>query len=149
MWNNFDITVFFQGVGKQDVAYTGGGSRPLFGNSTIYEHQLDTWTPENPNAAYPLLTNDVTGSSPNNIFSSFWVRSAAYCRLKNLVVGYTIPQRLTRKAYIERVRIYFTAQNLFTIRGDNFYKGFDPETTSGASCYPINKTYLVGLQLEF
>ena len=148
-WKGIDLTLFFQGVGKKDVAYTGGGARPLLGNSTIYEHQLDTWTPENPNAKYPLLVNDVTASSPNNLFSSYWVKSAAYCRLKNLVVGYTIPQRLTRKAYIERVRVYFTAQNLFTIRGDNFYQGFDPETTSGASCYPINKTYLVGLQLEF
>ena len=148
-WKGIDLTLFFQGVGKKDIAYTGGGARPLLGNSTIYEHQLDTWTPENPDAKYPLLVNDVTGTSSNNMFSSFWVKSAAYCRLKNLVVGYTIPQRITRKAYIERLRVYFTAQNLFTIRGDNFYQGFDPETTAGSSCYPINKTYLVGLQLEF
>lgn len=149
MWKGFDLTVFFQGVGKKDIAYTGGGARPLYGNSTIYEHQLDTWTPENPNAKYPLLINDINASSQNNLFSSFWVKSAAYCRLKNLVLGYTIPQNLTRKAQIERVRIYATAQNLFTIRGDSFYKGFDPETTAGSSCYPINKTYLVGLQVEF
>lgn len=148
-WKGIDLTLFFQGVGKKDIAYTGGGARPLYGNSTIYEHQLDTWSPENPNSKYPLLINDVTASSQNNLFSSFWVKSAAYCRLKNLVVGYTIPQKLTRKAMIERVRVYATAQNLFTIRGDNFYKGFDPETTAGSSCYPINKTYLVGLQVEF
>ncbi|MCH5347254.1 MAG: TonB-dependent receptor [Muribaculaceae bacterium] len=148
-WKNFDLSILFQGVGKNDVAYTGGGARPLLGNSTIYEHQLDTWTPENPNAKYPLLINDVSGSSQNNLFSSYWVKSAAFCRMKNLVIGYTIPQHLTRKATIERVRVYATAQNLFTIRGDNFYKGFDPETTSGASCYPLNKTFLVGLQLEF
>lgn len=148
-WKGIDFTIFFQGVGKKDVAYTGGGSRALMGNSTIYKHQLDAWSPENPGAKYPLLLLDPSGNSVNNQFSSFWIKSAAYCRLKNLVIGYTIPRSLTRKAQIERVRVYASAQNLFTLRADDFYKGFDPEQTSGASCYPLNKSFLIGLQLDF
>ena len=148
-WKGIDLSIFFQGVGKKDVAYTGAGARPLMGNGTIYEHQLDTWSPENPNAQYPLLLIDNAGNSQNNLFSSFWVKSGAYCRLKNLVLGYTLPQKWTRKAFIERVRVYASGQNLFTIRGSNFYKGFDPESSAGASCYPLNRTYLVGLQIDF
>ena len=148
-WKGFDISVFFQGVGKKDVLYTGAGARALLGNGTIYEHQLDYWTEDNRDAKFPLLIVDNSGGHSNNLTSSFWVQSGAYCRLKNLVLGYTIPQRLTRKAFIERVRIYGSAQNLFTIRGNNFYKGFDPEGSGGAKCYPLNRTFLVGLQVEF
>ena len=148
-WKGFDISVFFQGVAKRDVLYTGAGARPLLGNMTIYTHQLDTWTPDNQDATFPLLLVDNSGGLANNMASSFWVQSGAYCRLKNLVVGYTIPKKITRKATIENLRVYATAQNLFTIRGDNFYKGFDPESSAGASCYPLNKTFLFGLQLEF
>lgn len=149
-WKGIDLSLFFQGVGQKDVAYTGGGARPLMGNSTIYEHMLgNTWTKDNPNAKYPLLTLDVAGSSPNNMFSSHWVKSGAYCRLKNLVLGYTLPRTWTRKAFIERVRVYASAQNLFTIKGSDFYKGFDPEQSGGATCYPLNKSFLVGLQLDF
>lgn len=148
-WNNFDFSIFFQGVGKKDVAYTGGGARALMGNSTIYEHQLDAWSEDNKGAKYPLLMIDPNGSSSNNMFSSFWIKSAAYCRIKNLVVGYTIPRAISRKAQIERLRVYASAQNLFTFRADDFYKGFDPEQTAGATCYPLNKSFLVGLQLDF
>lgn len=150
-WKGIDFSVFFQGVGKKDVYYSGSGAKPFIGNGTIYEYQLDTWTEDNPNAKFPLLLQDPNGNLANNMLSSHWVQSGAYCRLKNLVIGYTLPRKLTRKAMIERVRIYASGQNLFTIRGDNFYKGFDPEASigSGVSCYPLNKTYLIGLNLEF
>ncbi len=148
-WKGLDFEIFLQGVGQRDVIYTGYGSRALLANGTMYEYQLDTWTPENPNAKFPLLLEDASSSNPNNLFSSFWVQSGAYCRLKNLVIGYTIPAKWTNKALISKLRVYATAQNLFTIRGDNFYKGFDPEQSTGTSCYPLNKTFLFGVNLEF
>lgn len=153
-WKGFDLQVMFQGVGKRDVYYTGAGAVPLKGYSMLFEHQLDTWTPDNTDAKYPLLlaeTSTGASSTHHNLqLSDFWLRSGAYCRLKNLVIGYTIPQNITRKAFIEKCRVYFTANNLFTIR-DNFYQGFDPETSvsGNSNCYPINKTYLVGVNLEF
>lgn len=150
-WKGIDLSIFLQGIGKRDVAYTGGGARPLVGNSTIYKHQLgNTWTEDNRNADFPLLLIDGNNTLSNNMFSSFWVRSGAYCRLKNVVLGYTLPKAWTSKAMIERVRFYLSGQNLLTIRAkDNFYKGFDPETTAGASCYPVNRSYIVGMQVEF
>lgn len=148
-WKGIDFSALLQGVGEKDVYYSGGGSRALVGNATVYEHQLDTWSEDNPNAKFPLLLQDPTGTHQNNLFSTFWLQSGAYCRLKNITLGYTLPRRWTQAAAIERVRFYATAQNLFTIRGDNFYKGFDPESSAGASCYPLNKTFLFGLNLEF
>lgn len=148
-WKGIDFSAMLQGVGEKDVYYSGGGAKALVGNATLYEYQLDTWSEDNPNAKFPLLLQDPNGSHQNNMFSSFWLQSGAYCRLKNLTVGYTLPRKLTRKAAIERVRFYASAQNLFTIRGDNFYEGFDPETSAGASCYPLNKTFLFGINLDF
>ena len=148
-WKGIDFSAMFHGVPKKDVFYSGGGSRPFVGNTTVYEYQLDTWTPENPNAKFPILLQDPNGSLENNKISSFWIQSGAYCRLKNLVIGYTLPRQWTRKAAIDRIRFYVTMQNLFTIRGNNFYKGFDPETTAGSSCYPLNKTFLFGINLDF
>lgn len=145
-WKGIDFSAMFHGVGQKQVYYSGGGSRPLAGNATLYTYQLDTWTPENPNAQYPLLMQN---AAQNTLFSTFWLKSAAYCRLKNLTIGYTLPHKLTKQAYIERLRFYASAQNLFTIRANDFYKGFDPETTAGASCYPLNKTFLFGVNLEF
>lgn len=148
-WKGIDFSAMFHGVPKKDVFYSGGGSRPFVGNTTVYEYQLDTWSEDNPNAKFPILLQDPNGSLDNNTISSFWVQSGAYCRLKNLVIGYTLPRKWTRKATIERIRFYATMQNLFTIRGNNFYQGFDPETSAGASCYPLNKTFLFGINLDF
>lgn len=153
-WKGFDVQLMFQGIGKRDVWYQGAGAIPLRGYSMLFEHQLDTWTPDNMDSKYPLLLPDTsTGAAStyaNYQLSDFWLKSAAYCRLKNFVVGYTLPRAITRKAFIEKCRVYFTANNLFTIH-DGFYKGYDPETAVGGNgtCYPLNKTFLVGLNLEF
>lgn len=84
----------------------------------------------------------------NNIVSSFWIKSGAYLRLKNLTVGYTLPKKWTNRVAIDNLRLYFTASNLFTI--NNGYKGYDPETgvTSGAM-YPVMKTFNFGINLDF
>ncbi len=149
-WKGFDLSLFFQGVGKKDVYYSGAGARALCGNYTIYKYQLDYWTPENTNAKFPILLEDPNASNPNNIMSSFWVKSGAYCRLKNIVLGYTIPKKIVRKATLSNVRVYASAQNIFTLN-NKFYQGFDPENSigSGASCYPLNKTFIFGLNVEF
>ncbi|MEA4839409.1 MAG: TonB-dependent receptor [Bacteroidales bacterium] len=149
-WKGLDFSLFFQGVGKKDVYYSGAGARALSGNYTIYKYQLDYWTEDNRNAKFPILLEDPNGTNPNNMISSFWVKSGAYCRLKNIVIGYTLPKNWVRKATLSNVRLYANAQNLLTIKND-FYEGFDPENSigSGASCYPLNKTLLFGLSVEF
>ena len=148
-YKGFDLTVFFQGVGKQDNYLSGTGTQPFYSASfqgSIYEHQKDYWSPENPGAAYPRLTNNSIAN--NYVISSYWIRSSAYLRLKNMVVGYTVPSVVSKKVGLNSARIYFSGQNLVT--WDTFFPGFDPEQRdTGANLYPIMRTYTVGLNLKF
>ncbi len=148
-YKGFDLTVFFQGVGKRDNYLSGTGSQPFYSaayQGSMFEHQKDYWSPENTDAAYPRLTNNSIGN--NYVASSYWVRSSAYLRLKNLVIGYTVPGAISKKIGIGSARIYASGQNLVT--WDNFFPGFDPEQRdTGGTFYPIMRTYTVGLNLKF
>jgi hypothetical protein len=148
-WKGFDFNLFLQGVGKKDILLTGYGARPFHIGRTIYKHQLDTWSPENPNAEYPLLLlESAAGSNPNNIVSDFWIKSGAYMRVKNVVLGYTVPARLLNTINIEQFRFYINAQNLFTI--SNAYKGYDPESSvNSGNFYPVMQMFSFGVDLRF
>ncbi len=148
-WKGFDFFLMLQGVGKKDILLTGYGARPFYVGRTIFKHQLDTWTPDNPNAEYPLLLLEGTaGSNSNNIVSDFWIKSGAYMRVKNVVIGYTLPARLLNTINIEQLRFYVSAQNLFTI--SSAYKGYDPENNvDSGSFYPVMQTISFGVDLRF
>ena len=147
-WKGFDMSIFFQGVGKKEIFYSGNGARPFYIGRTIMSNQLDNWTPENPNAEFPLLLIDGSGSNVNNIISDFWVKSGAYLRLKNVVIGYTLPKNMLKKMNIENVRFYVNAQNLLTL--SDAYKGYDPEASvSGGSFYPLMQTFTFGMDIRF
>lgn len=148
-YKGLDFTVFFQGVGKRDNYMSGTGSQPFYSagfQGSVFEHQKDYWSPENTDAAYPRLT---ANSIPNNyVTSSYWVKSGAYLRLKNVVLGYTLPQSLIEHISMKSARIYISGQNLVT--WDNFFPGFDPEQRDTAGhFYPIMRTYTVGLNINF
>lgn len=115
---------------------------------------------------YRVANNDPYTSTPrwhrgmtayNYLYSDAWYRlqNMAYCRLKNLTVGYTLPAAWTRKAGIEKVRLYFTGTDLFTIRWNK--DKTDPENmatnplggTSGANAYPFYRSYTIGLNVTF
>ena len=145
-YKNFDLSFFLQGVGKAD-GYISGPGRHAF--TSVSERipqtiHLDRWTPDNPNASYPRLAYLL---SHNTRFSTHWLEDASYLRLKNLQVGYTLPESLTSRARISRARIYFSADNLFTLT-DYFY-GYDPEVTvSSGGYYPQVKTYTFGINVN-
>lgn len=149
-WKGFDFSVFFQGVGKRDVIYTGYGSRPFVVGRSAFEYQMDAWSEDNTGAQYPRLMIDGGNNLNNNKVSDFWVKSAAYLRLKNIVVGYTLPKNISTKAGMQNVRLYVSGQNLFTA-SSSFYKGFDPEVgvEHGGSFYPLMKTFTFGLSVNF
>jgi hypothetical protein len=94
----------------------------------MYTHQTDYWTPSNPHAKYPRLAENGTASNKNNFRtgSDLYLFNAAYARLKNVQVGYTIPARIISKAHIQKVRLYLTGQNLITLSKLTF---LDPEIT--------------------
>lgn len=148
-WKGFDLNVFFQGVGSRDSYVSGNGAWAFYSAdfiSSAFAIHRDAWTPANPNASYPRLTTDQ--GTFNWKDSNYWVRNAAYLRLKNVQLGYTIPASVSRKLNIRSARIYVSGQNLATFT--NFLQGFDPEKEDqNGDFYPVMRTTTVGLNLKF
>jgi TonB-linked SusC/RagA family outer membrane protein len=145
----FDLSAFVHGVGMKQNYISGTGAFPFFAGDfvpSLLAIHKDYWTPTNPNAAFPQLLPNMPAN--NTIGSSFWVRNAAYWRLKNVNLGYNLPKSLLKKIGFERVRLYASGQNLFT--KSKFWKGYDPEQNNNTGeFYPILKTYTVGINLGF
>ena len=145
-WNGFDFAMFLQGVGDYKVYYNNQAFRfvTVMGQSLNKDITDNAWTPENPYAStYPVLRNNADGR--NNIASDAFVHNAAYLRCKNIQLGYTVPQRITRKFFVEKLKVYCSIDNLFTITS---FPGLDPEIAAGVG-YPSIRQYSVGLNVSF
>jgi len=164
-YKGFDFGFLAQGVGKRDQYIRGELIEPFHSNYSycIYQHQLDFWTPTNPDARWPRLVAPGSPSSTNNWGRSgtdIYMLDGAYLRLKNIQIGYTLPNDLTSKIGVQKVRINLNAQNLFTLTKNAF---IDPESTefgnnmggiggvgaNSARNYPTLVYYGFGLNLEF
>ena len=159
-WKGFDLRMFFQGVMKRDCWQ---GSVFLFGwngdqwNCAGLEAVKDYFRDEN-TWSVKQGTMDVnldsylprpTNGSKNIQCQTRYLQNAAYIRLKNLTLGYTIPATITNRWGINNLRVYFSGENLWT--GTSLNKQFDPETISydqGAG-YPLSRTYSFGLSVTF
>ncbi len=160
-WKGLDASIFFQGSQGNDVyaelvAWTEG-MHNNFNASTV---ALNRWTPENTNTDIPrAIRNDPNGNITQ--VSDRYVKDGSYLRLKNVVLGYTLPQTLIEPIGLSNVRFYLTGRNLLTFTDYPFY---DPEIGSGAigtqgtentsrgidnGYYPQARTYIVGLQVSF
>lgn len=148
-WKNIDFSAFVQGVGERSYRPSTENIAPLLvtWKQPLAVHS-DYWTPENPNALYP---RPYVGATHNYLSSDKWVLNAAYARLKNLQVGYTLPTAWTSKINISRARFFFSGQDLFTISALGKFKGlFDPEARDNVdNDYPFFATASVGLNLSF
>ena len=146
-WNGWDLNAILQGVGKRNYYLTSELMAPFantWGNFS-YEMHNDYWTPENPNASLP---RHYAGSGHNYQISDHWLQNAAYIRMKNFQVGYSFPQEWVGKVGLQRVRLYFSGENLFEFSKLN--KNFDPELTSiNGYDYPIMRSYSIGLNITF
>ena len=139
-WNNFFISVFFQGVGKQDwypsneCIFWGQYNRPY--NNLPQWHLGNYWTEDNPDAYLPRYAG--YNSSIKETPQTRYLQNVAYIRLKNLQLGYNLPQNITSKLYIQNARLYISAENLWCwsplykhtrdLDVTNIY-GSDPELT--------------------
>lgn len=145
-WNGFDFSVLFQGVGNHQVYYNNQAFRfvTVMGQSLIKDITDNAWTPENPyKSKYPILRNNANGK--NNIASDAFVHNAAYFRCKNIQLGYTVPKKITKKFFVENLKVYASIDNLFTITD---FPGFDPEVGANVG-YPSVRQYSVGLNVSF
>lgn len=136
---NFDLSLFLQGVGKRDMYVRGEQVEPFHVNysQVIYQHQLDYWTPQNPDARFPRLAASGSQSNTNNFRkgSDMYIFDGKYLRVKNLQIGYTIPTEISKKAGMRKVRVYLTGQNILTFSPMKF---IDPESSelNGSSNIP-------------
>ncbi len=145
-WNGFDFSILLQGVGNNPVYYNNQAFRfvTVMGQSLNKDITDNAWTPENPyNSRYPILRNNSNGK--NNIASDAFVHNAAYLRCKNIQLGYTIPQKITRKFFVENLKIYTSIDNLFTITK---FPGLDPEVAANVG-YPTVRQYSIGINVSF
>ncbi|MBC9797150.1 SusC/RagA family TonB-linked outer membrane protein [Sinomicrobium weinanense] len=146
-YKGFDFSALLQGVGKRDVYLQQDAGWAFYNAGKIQRWQMDYWSPENPDASYPRL---VATSSHNNFkMSDFWIWNSSYLRLRNLTLGYTLPQKVSEKFSMDRFRFYVSGQNLFTIH--DMPKGWDPETpnSTGGNIYPIMAIYTLGVDITF
>lgn len=157
-YKGFDFSMFFQGVGKRDYnlggAYFWGASGQGMWQAAGFKEHWDFWRPEgdplggNTNAYYPKV---IFSDNRNTQTQSKYIQNAAYIRLKNIQLGYTLPKQLTQKARINKVRIYISGDNMWT--KSSISGVFDPETLGGdwgaGKLYPLQKTMSFGMNVNF
>ncbi|MEO6313630.1 MAG: TonB-dependent receptor [Chitinophagaceae bacterium] len=156
-YKGFDVRGFFQGVMKRDwyqggAAFFGATSALYF--STAYVQHLDYFRDD---PAHPLGANTnsyyarpLFNSSKNQQPQTRYLQNAAYMRLKNLQIGYTIPASVIRTVKLQKIRLYVSGENLWTIT--SMAKMFDPETVDGGyngAIYPLLKRFSFGASITF
>ncbi|WP_177192342.1 TonB-dependent receptor [Chitinophaga arvensicola] len=149
-WKNFDVNIFLQGAaGVKTYIDAGKLGAVSSGAGKPTSALLDTWTPENTSAALPRIWYANTQNDPSGTPSSFWVKDGSYLRLKNLQVGYTLPERVVKSIGLKKVRFYYSGQNILTF--DHLYKWIDPEAsiTSSIYYYPQVKVHTFGVNVSF
>ncbi|MDO5979019.1 TonB-dependent receptor [Flavivirga spongiicola] len=150
-YKGFDFNMFFQGVGRRDFRPNTGVFQPVsskWGNH-LRSWQLDAWTPENTDAYLPRYT---TGTGYNFSTQTRFLQNASYLRLKNLTLGYSLPQAVIEKLGMTKLRVYFAGQNLWETT--KLKVPWDPEATDGfnsgsGKSYPFQRSYSFGVNLTF
>jgi hypothetical protein len=154
-YKNWDLSMFVNGSIGNDIFDNTAlyYESPAFFNSNRSTKVLDSWTPSNPDATYPALSETIL----NNEFTSsnsFFVRDGSYVRLRSLQLGYNLPDSLTSKLGASSARIYYNGTNLLTLTD---FDGFDPDVPNGGSLllgwydgqYPSNSSSSIGINIKF
>lgn len=143
-WKGFDMSLFLQGTAGRKDFWLNNYNNIDFPNShyaSTWDHWNKPWSVNNRDGDWPRLY----GSS-NRLQTSFWLDNLAYLRFKNLQIGYSASSKVIRHLGINGLRIYGSAENLFTITK---FRGFDPEKQSYANdVYPLNRIFSIGVNFE-
>jgi len=151
-YKGFDFRVFLQGVGKRTIFKSGTFSAPIANGFWFYPG-LKYWAnnyfdPEtNPGSNFPAASMLKAGY--NYTVSNNTKLNAAYLRLKNIQLGYSLPSETLNKIGLSKLRLYVSGENLLTFDGIDNSLNFDPESGGASLSYPFAKTYALGLQVNF
>ncbi len=160
-YKGFDFSIFFYGVQGNDLWNNVKYWTDFFGGFTGVKSKTalyDSWTAENHNAKAPIQETNGSFSS-NSVPNSYFVENGSYLRARNTQLGYNLPAKTFNRVGIQRMRVYVSAANLFTITK---YTGADPEIPASSTGsyrgdtfgvdegpYPSSKTFLVGVGITF
>ena len=144
-WKGFDISMLFNGgLGRKDFWLTDFNNTAFNDRryAATWDHWTEPWSLENRGGEWPRL-----GTSSDRSDNSYWLYNMNYLRMKNVMLGYNLPKRLLSKISMTNLRIYASAENLFTVTQ---YPGLDPEKKNSArDLYPINRSFSIGLNVSF
>ena len=148
-YKNFDFTAFFQGVQGVDIISDLKKETDIWAGLNIGflnkgKHLLDAWSTTNPDSNVPALS--LSDNNNEKRVSSYWVENGSYLKLRTIQFGYNFPQTIASKLAMQRLRMYVSAQNLFTIKSCSF-TGVDPENPNYGYPIPLNITF--GLNVTF
>ena len=158
-WQGFDVSAFFQGIGKQNWwpgnnadKFWGPYSRPYY-SFIPKDFNDDVWTPENTDAYFPLLRGYIALNDRGslNVKTDRYLQDLAYIRLKNLTIGYTLPLSIASKVKLNNARIYVSGENIWTATKLRS-KYIDPEQAAqeaNGRAYPYSKTFSFGIDFTF
>ena len=158
-WNGFDLSVFMQGIGRREWypnnnadKFWGPYSRPYYSFIPADFNDL-IWSEDNPDAYFPNLRGYTalnTGGCLRNP-NDRYLQNIGYLRLKNLVVGYSLPENLTNKLKIRKCRFYLSAENFLTWTSfeTDYIDPEQPVADSNGRSYPLSKTLSIGLDITF
>lgn len=149
-WKGIDFSAFFQGVGKQNVLRTGNIYAPWVTNYVMQNstYMGKMWSEENPNAEYTIASRDAAFNRWNYQNRDVSVQDSKYIRLKSLALGYTLPKAWTQKANINKVRVYFSGEDLW--EWTSITDGYDPEHGEASNnTFPFSRLLSFGLDITF
>ena len=148
-YKNFDLTAFFQGVQGVDVISDLKKETDIWAGLNIGflnkgKRLLDAWSASNPDSNIPALS--LSDNNNEKRVSTYWVENGSYLKLRTIQLGYNFPEAIASKLAMQRLRMYVSAQNLFTIKSSSF-TGVDPENPNYGYPIPLNITF--GLNVTF
>lgn len=147
-WKGFDLTAFFQGMAGNEVNNTVKRFTDFWAVDELGSNKgtrvLDAWSPTNTSSNIPALSFSDLNNEKR--FSSYYIESGSYLKLRNLQLGYSLPVSFTKKLKLDKTRVYVSGQNLMTLKSSKF-TGLDPENPNLG--YPISTTFTVGLNVGF
>lgn len=147
-YKGFTLSGLLYGTGKRNMEF---GTEDKGGEAVhlIREYQLDYWREDNRDATFPRISlSSLRNGSHNQAASTFWIKNAAYLRLKNLTLEYDFKYKLLKNVdWLTSCKVNLTGSNLFTISGVDDY--WDPEASSTAGGYPVQRVYSIGVTVGF
>ncbi|MBS0027299.1 SusC/RagA family TonB-linked outer membrane protein [Chitinophaga sp. 22321] len=147
-WKNFDLSAQLYGSSGQKIYVNGWGIEPFRQGSVPTTDWRNRWTPENHSNTMPKIYVADGYAPVQNYASTYFLKDASFFRLRNVQLGYNIPASTIARIGMKSLRVYFTADNVFTV---SKFPGLDPERVGDGTyvTYPQTKTYTFGAMVQF